>query len=74
MIVKNKEKEEKFTPFTIEITFENEIEAKQFRAIFNYNPIINNTSFPTDAIRDCLEKYDCSETFIALCRSMSEGV
>ncbi len=73
MIVKNKEKEEKFTPFTIEITFEKAIEAKQFRAIFNYTPITDSCSFPSLAIRDCLRKYACVETFDALCKSVSKG-
>lgn len=36
------EKKEEFKPFTIQITFENEVEARVFYNIFNYSPICDH--------------------------------
>ena len=39
MKAKTKEVEQEFKPVTIEITFENEEEMKDFKSVFNYIPV-----------------------------------
>ncbi len=56
MRVKEKSNED-FKPVTIEITFETEMEMKDFRSILNYTPVcdlLSNTNIDYSAIRKAI--------------------